>query len=166
MKFSTKSNTNLLIKQASDHLGIDLSGMEDDREAVMAAIKAKAPTAFDMPADKPKTPVKSDNDRVPSHVLILIPETGEDMEEDFVAIGANSRMYQLRKGEEIEVPYVVYSVLNDAVETVYLKKKDELGRPQLIPKDRKRYPFQTIEFLYKHGNVHEAQGLERMAQLG
>ena len=62
-------------------------------------------------------------------------------ETGYVEVGCNGRVYQIKRGEDVEVPYSVYLILKDAVKTLY-DKKDSDGN--IVPRDTSRFPMSKL----------------------
>ena len=92
------------------------------------------------------TASEGNEDRTPTAVILTVPE--DEDEQNFIRVNVNGRRYQLMKGKEVKVPYVVYDVLKNAVEYIPVKAKDELGKDTIVMKPRQRFPVSVIQFIY------------------
>ena len=96
----------------------------------------------------PKSQSFPDGKRLPnpnkeSRYKIIVNEGGEK-EPDFVFVGVNGVGYKLARGVEISVPKSVVHVLENAVQTVWTKRKDEQGREYMASRKVQRFPFMNL----------------------
>jgi len=75
---------------------------------------------------------------------IIIHESQNPNAVNPVFVGVNGIGYTINRGEEVEVPVGVVEALNNARETLYDRKKDELGREYLSARQALSYPFSIL----------------------
>jgi hypothetical protein len=75
---------------------------------------------------------------------IILDEARDPNEVDPVPVGVNGRMYQLKRGQLVEVPIEVVDVLKNAIENRSSTKLDAQGNPAgLTIRQARRFPFQN-----------------------
>lgn len=78
----------------------------------------------------------------PRALIRISPGNSEDARgSDDVAVGVNGRIWQLKRGVDINVPWRVVCALRDSVERVV--RHDEQG--DIIERDAERYPFSILQ---------------------
>lgn len=111
-------------------------------------------------AGRPKLP--------PSHhksdptIEIMIPTTKEPGGKREVEVGVNGLLFLVRRDEWVKVPYRVYEVLNNAIETTY---EDIPSQIPGMPPTRERYDVHSYPFNSRNGPSDEelAAWLDRMS---
>lgn len=73
-------------------------------------------------------------------VKIVIDESGNPKDSQYVFVSINGRAYQIRRGVEVEVPVEILNVLNDAVESRLIKDADD----EWTTKSFLRFPFRKV----------------------
>lgn len=64
---------------------------------------------------------------------------------NFEVVGVNGKMFQIRRGVDVEVPEEVLHVLKNAVGTRYVKRtNDKTGLEELVPQQFNTVPFRVI----------------------
>lgn len=87
-------------------------------------------------------PPKVNGSEAPEKVKIIISRTDEAGGDEPVFVSVNGRGMLVPRGEEVEVPYPYFEVLNHAVKDVYEPLKD--GGINPIPRKVPAYPFQRV----------------------
>ncbi len=82
--------------------------------------------------------------RAAPKVLIKVHKTGRPEEPEDVFVGVNGVGYQIKRGEPVTVPEPVVKVLENAVQTVYIKGRDSEGREIMKPNEVQAYPFTRL----------------------
>lgn len=91
---------------------------------------------------------------------ILLDEGRDANEVDPVPVGVNGRLYQIKRGKIVEVPYEVIDVLNHAIEDRAIPKVDAQGNPfGYDVRKARRFPFQN------YGKTVDANGARTNLQL-
>ncbi|WP_351122563.1 hypothetical protein [Shewanella sp. T24-MNA-CIBAN-0130] len=166
-KYDKKTATKTLVAFAAAEMGVDLSGLE--RAEVIAAIVAYDPTLFDDSingggsgtepnADEPSvnllgggsgTEPKAKREPIAYTIEIAEQDEDGDEEDNFVQVGLNGVMNQVRKGVEVKVSQGIFDVLNNAIEINYKSKTDPITKLKTLEeKKTKRWPFSIIEKHY------------------
>jgi hypothetical protein len=84
---------------------------------------------------------------------IIIDEGRTEHDIDPVPVSPNGRMYQIKRGQVVEVPFEVIDVLNHAVEDRAVPKTDAQGQPAGFDvRKARRFPFQN------YGKTVDANG--------
>lgn len=144
VQFETLTKPELLI-YAKEELGIELPSNWSKAE-VVARIKQETGDTSDAPGSGSAS--EGNEDKTPTKVVINIQDDAESEKINYHVVGLNGRNYQIKKGVDVTVPYGVYDILNNAIETVYTSVVRENGRRELVGKVRKRVPFSVIKFIY------------------
>lgn len=80
-------------------------------------------------------------------INIHMGETVEKQQDVFV--GANGKGFQLQRGQNVQVPPIVYGILKTAIEKTLTPERDTItGRMVLKEVEALRYPFSVIEKVY------------------
>ncbi len=74
---------------------------------------------------------------------VIVNEGGEK-EPDHVFVGVNGVGFKIQRGTEVVVPESVVHVLQNAVQTLWVKRKDENGREYMEPRRVQRFPFSNL----------------------
>ena len=85
--------------------------------------------------------------RDPIAVIINVQE--DEDSRNLVPVNVNGRRYQVKKGTDVRVPYIVYDTLKNAVQGIPQQVKDEKGKMQVVMKNKQRFPFSVIQFIYE-----------------
>jgi hypothetical protein len=146
IRSNTKTDT--ILNYAENELGVKLdpSMSRDDLIAKVRELEQEAGIDTDDKEVKATEGVHQASGINPSKAVILIhqpPSHDEDSEPDtHCTIVLNGRNYQVKYGVDVEVPYGVYDILNNANQTKYFKKKNpDTQKEELHSKVVKRYPF-------------------------
>lgn len=84
--------------------------------------------------------------KTPKRVSLTIHEDSDPR--PYVVVGFNGRNYQINKGAAVTVPFGVFEILNNAIETVYTTVKGEDGRNKLVSRNKHRHPFSVNEKIF------------------
>lgn len=84
--------------------------------------------------------------KLPIAVIVRVHE--DDDPRPYVVFTFNGRAYQIEKGHPVRVPYGVYEVMNNAIETLYRTVTAQDGTKQLVGRDKHRHPFSVEEKIY------------------
>jgi hypothetical protein len=135
---------------AGSHLGIEFGQFDK-----VADIRAKVRQAWDkdtipVPEDPPAAgatagpgvdPEQAAKPAKPEKVKIIIAATEEAGGDEPVQVSVNGRAMLIQRGEEVEIPYPYFEVLQNAVMYRYEPLKDGgIGRPRSV----QMYPFQRV----------------------
>lgn len=161
LKINASTNKTQLVEYAKNELGITLAESMT-RDEMIAAIREEetaqgiAGESGDAPAanaSTPKaTPVQAD-DYTKIRAVIVIADLpshdgGETPPDTHIEVGCNGVFYQLKTGEELEVPYGVYDILNNSRQTKYFSDKDpQTGQQRTTSRESLRYPFQLVRLI-------------------
>lgn len=74
-------------------------------------------------------------------VKIRVHKTGDRNEQKYVFVGVNGVNYQIERGKDVDVPFPVMRVLQDAVQTIW-EQNDDLG--SLERREAQSYPFTLL----------------------
>lgn len=154
MKIQSNSNIPKVLVYVKEELGVELDPSMPPEKIIQEAKKLQAEQGITQTKNV-KTELKGKTDspgKIPKAVIVNIAQTqaqDEDSEpETHCIMGFNGRNYQVAFGEDVEIPYGVYSALKDAVQTKYTKVKGDGGKTRMVPKQVQRFPFSTIEKIY------------------
>lgn len=160
LKITKNTTIEQMVMYAKEELGVELvtdGKSKADLIAELQELEAKNglnPTVDEEEAAstqkaEPELPKGKKN---PSKVVINIaqpPAPDEGVEPDtHCELGLNGRIYQIQYGEDVTVPFGVYDILRNAVQTKYYQKKNQqTGQQELHSKQVRRYAFSVVEFI-------------------
>lgn len=160
MKITSKTTKPELIAYATTQLGVELDEREFSRDELIAEVK-KIETSLGITAENPDQGDDTNNDteshnkaenKHPRFVMLRIhtppmPNDDEDTEpETHCIVGFNGKNYQIEFDVEegVKVPYGVYDVIKNAVQTRYRRVK---GKRELEARQEQRYKFNVVKFI-------------------
>lgn len=165
LKITSRTTKGDLVAHAKENLGVELNpedGRDDLIKAVQEAEKSigivSEPETKDSDSDDGDKGDKGGKEKKgnPKKAKILIhqppsqnPDDDDAEEETHCVVGFNGKNFQIQYDEEVVVPWGVYDVLNNAVNTRYKKEKVQgHDKKVLVPYQRKRYSVQLIDEIY------------------
>uniref|UniRef100_UPI00404888C2 hypothetical protein n=1 Tax=Rheinheimera sp. TaxID=1869214 RepID=UPI00404888C2 len=165
LKVTARTSKQELLDYAESELGVKLdeSKLKDDLVAEIRELEKEAGIVQDEPQEKPndgapdeETAVKNakaEPGKKPKAAVVLIHQPqapDEESEPDtHCVLGLNGRFYQVKYGEEVEVPYGIYDILKNCKQTKYFAKKNpQTGQTEQHSKVVQRYPFSLIRLVY------------------
>lgn len=155
MKITTKTTKAELVLYAAQALGAELSesSSRDDLISEVQKLEKSLGIASET-ADKQESPTEINNEnKRPTHVMLRIhtppsANADEDAEEEtHCIVGFNGRNYQIAYDVEegVKVPYGVYDILKNAVQSKYRKIK---GQRELKETKEQRYKFNVVKEIF------------------
>lgn len=161
MKITSKTNKAELVAYAAQALGAQLDESKFSRDELIAEVRKlekslgiASDDAGDDDASNEVSNNDADNEQAPKknprfvYLRIHTPpsiNTDEDAEEEtHCIVGFNGKNYQIQYDVEegVKVPYGVYDVLKNAVQTKYRRVK---GKRELEERKEQRYKFNVVK---------------------
>jgi hypothetical protein len=135
-----------------DQLGIEPSMEQDPRDAEMAAMRETIRKLIEQNQvlaiarnDTEPTVAGASNASSKERFGIIIDEGHDQNDISEVPVQVNGRAYQIKRGQYVEVPIEVISVLKDAVIDRSIAQFDATGMPAGIKvRPSRRFPFQEF----------------------
>jgi hypothetical protein len=161
LKITNKTTIQNLVDYAREELGVNLETEGKEKKDLIAEVQAIEKDmgldndgASDKSADADggtgiEPPAGAENARFVVINIHQPPAPDEESEPDtHCEVGFNGRIFQIQYGEDVKVPFGVYDVLRNAIQTKYYQKKNaQSGQQELHNKQVKRFPFNVIEFI-------------------
>ncbi|WP_373069830.1 hypothetical protein [Sulfurimonas sp.] len=123
--------------------------MSLSRDEMIAALKEAGQTVAgnigdDTLKNKYNDFIASQKPKEPKKVKVII--HSKDEKETEVFVGVNGKGYQIKLGEEVEVPQGVINNLKNATEVVHIAEKDKKGEPtgKITRKKKARYIVEKV----------------------
>lgn len=164
MKITSKTTKSELVVYAAQALGAQLDENKFSRDELIEEVRKLEKSlgiVGDGAGDEDAGESKKDKGDVeegekkkkPRFVLLRIHtppsmNTDEDAEEEtHCIVGFNGKNYQIAYDVEegVKVPYGVYDVLKNAVQTKYRRVK---GKREMEARKEQRYKFNVVDFIY------------------
>jgi len=150
-KITTSTSQQDIVDYADTELGAKLN-IEDTKAKLTEQVRELEKAAgitVDEAADKPEVKDVSKSKKKPTKAVIRIhqpPSRDDEKEPDTHWQGVlNGVNYQVAYDEEVEVPYGIYGILKNAVETKFhTKKNPKTGQNETISSRVQRFPFSLI----------------------
>ncbi|GLP95290.1 hypothetical protein [Paraferrimonas sedimenticola] len=143
MAITKKTSTAQLVKYAAETHGVDLKGQ--DRKDVIAFLEEQEPALFEATANPTAAPKAGK--KQPSKVTLRV-FSDNDEGLNYIQVIFNSVPYQIKKDEEVTVPYGVYDILRNAIQKRYKTVKDPVTQQNILKESKvQRWPFEPIAFI-------------------
>lgn len=115
--------------------------------APAAAPVAPAPAAPAAPVAAEVVKYDLYNANLDPKVKIVVDKTADGMRARDVVVSVNDKVWQIKRGEEVNVPYRVYHALMIAIEkrAVFNGEVNSFGMPEYEYQDVMSYPFRVLE---------------------
>ena len=137
---------NDLLEHIKDTFGVELPEKTTKAELIAFIEDKSNETSID--AIGAGSATEGNEDKTPKSVVINIPDDSESEKINYHVVGVNGKNYQIQKGKDVTVPFGVFDVLNNAVETFYRPVTGEGGKVNLVQRERKRINFSVIKMVY------------------
>lgn len=142
-----KATVEELRTYARNELGINPPpGLTKDalRKVIQEAVSEALPDDDSVQTVSPAKPAEATS-KV-KRKRIMIHKTGDKTGADDVILGVNGRMYQIKRGMEVDVPASVVEVLKNAVEDRFEYHADPRlpGGGEMVKRQALAYPFSVI----------------------
>jgi hypothetical protein len=155
LKISTSTSKADIVQYAEDELGTKLNS--DDTKVALTEQVRELEKAAGIVVDESSAntaPTKKEPSSEPIKAVIIIhqPQTiNEDAEPDtHWSCGLNGRNFQVQFGEEVTVPWGVYDILRNAVETKYhTKKNQQTGADEILSTKKPRFAHSLVRKIFE-----------------
>lgn len=165
LKVTDRTSKQEMLDYAESELGVKLEAAKTKAELLteIRALEKEQGIVQDEQQEKPDdgepdeeaaaVAAKAQPGKQAKAAVVLIhqpPAPDEESEPDtHCVLGLNGRFYQVKYGEEVEVPYGIYDILKNAKQTKYFAKKNpQTGQMEQHSKVVQRYPFSLISLVY------------------
>jgi hypothetical protein len=115
---------------AADHAAAVAKEVPQATAANLAKLNALTPRQAAMHHHDPK-------------IDVFVPASNEPGGDRDVPLDINGVTFLVKRDVWVTVPYRIYLVLKDAIETIYSPRQDDLGRLSVESRDVYSYPFST-----------------------
>lgn len=141
---------------ATAHLGMSF-GADDKTGTIRAAISAawgkdEIPVAEEGPetakpsAKKAQRTAGAAPEGKPKKVRLIVNATDDDGGDEAIQLGVNGKLMLVPRGEEVEIPYPYYEVLQNAITHRYEQLRD--GGINPVPRKVPLYPYQVLGYIH------------------